>query len=238
MPRKAKGKTTKTYKGYKKSNKLTPAKVQSMIKKTIYKQSETKMFPLETTFSSLTNALQGQIINISQVATQGTDNEQRIGDRIRAIGCEFRFILSQTNGDANAHVRVILYISNRNEFSTNNDAILLSTSNEPIQLTAGDATDLIRSVNKKQVKVLFDKQFILSKADVDNAGTGAVGNGNSPYKMYRKFFKLNHDMLFPVDGSGEAERGNVRLLFVSRNVASATHQVDGECMTRFYYKDF
>lgn len=236
MPFKNKGKAKK---GARKSNKLTPAKVQSMIKKTIYKTAETKLYALETAIALGAN--QGQMINVSGISTQGTDNEQRIGDLINGIGLELRLILQSNftiaaTGPA-AVIRMVVFRSSRNEFSTINDNLMLTTANEPTQLTTDDATDLIRSLNKKQFNsILYDKSFKISA--IDNANSG---QGTKDHIILRKFFKFNSKHLFPVDGSGEAEVNNLRVMFIYRLTASGATQannITGELMTRFYYKDF
>lgn len=239
MPYKNKGKAKK---GARKSNKLTPAKVQSMIKKTIYKEAETKLYPLETALSLGAN--QGQMVNVSGVATQGTDNEQRIGDIIRGIGLEIRFMLKSVRAlPYGGLIRVVVFRSSRNEFSTINDNLMLSTSNEPIQLTTDDTTDFIRSLNRKQFNaVLLDKTFKISSYDYDTNPTTpiSVGQGTKDFITYRKFFKFNSKHLFPVDGSGEAEINNLRVMFIYRqanNNTTTAGDIIGELMTRFYYKD-
>lgn len=237
MPYKNKGKAKK---GARKSNKLTPAKVQSMIKKTIYKEAETKLYPVETAIALGAN--QGQMISVSNISTQGTDNEQRIGDIIRGIGLELRLILKASNRNIqNSVVRMVVFRSSRNEFSTINDNLMLTTANEPTQLTTDDATDLIRSLNRKQLNsVLYDKSFKIAPGDFDNVSGWSVGQGTKDFITLRKFFKFSSKHLFPVDGSGEAEINNLRVMFIYRQIsggASTASDITGELMSRFYYKD-
>lgn len=213
--------------------------VKKIVEQTLMKKSETKMLPIERDDTTFDGNTAGIIYELSQLATQGTDNEQRIGDIVISTGLQLKFLLTSNNISRDYWMRVIVYNADRSEFTANTDNFLINTANEPKALTANDLSDILSSLNRKQLgRVLMDKTFsVVSKPQTGSGGTP----NNAVAIKFSKFFKLPKTKRnFAVDSSGESERGNLRVLYVMR-AKEGTGAADDFIFTqysRYYYKDF
>lgn len=209
--------------------------VQKATTKAIMKVAETKF---------TANELDAQAIgpddacyifdNLSNVA-QGTDHEQRIGDRILGTGILLKYMFECTSANPfNYLVRMVLLSAKEGEFTAITDNFLNNTAGEPLAPTANDNMDVVRSLNRKEYKVLFDKNFSISSQ------TTTTGNGVG-IRYGTKFFKFKHTRLFPRDANAYSDNDNIRLLIIVRDVGgsavAAGNDIALTINSRYYYKD-
>lgn len=231
----------KTNRNYKNKSKmpLSASQVKAIEKiatRSVMRRSETKFKATELDAQAIGPDDACYIFdNISDIA-QGIDNEQRIGDRLLGTGLQLKYMFESDNiNGVNYLVRMVLLSAEFDEFDATTDEFLVNSSNEPLACTGNDNMDVLRSLNRKGYKVLWDKN--LSIQGVSSSG------GNVPGVRYgTKFFKFKHNRLFDKDTATDSQDNNLRLLVIVRDAGGATIAADQDIKltinTRYYYKDF
>lgn len=239
MPyKKNNNKTSRKGKAVYRTKKRMP-NIERQVNRILNKKVETKMLPIETDDTTWDGNTAGYVYSVSSLATQGVDNEQRIGDVVNSIGLQYKFLLTSNNISRDYWMRVIVYSSERSEFDDNADNFLIDTANTPKALTANDLSDILSSLNRKQMgKIYMDKTFSI----VAKPQTGSGGTPNNAVAIkFAKYFKCyGTKRIFSTDASGESEKGNLRILYVLR-AKEGTGAVDDFIFTqytRYYYKDY
>lgn len=166
---------------------------------------------------------------------QGSDNEQRIGDKVNSTGLQIKWMLEcQSANPFNYLVRIILIKVKDQEFSATTDNFLVNTANEPLAFTGNDNVDVLRSLNKKEYSVLWDKNFSISSQ------TSATGNSVG-VRYGTRFFRLKDARFFAADANAYSAEGNLRLVIAVRDVGGDTVAAGNDialtCHSRYYYKD-
>lgn len=215
--------------------------VQKIATKSIMKKAETKMFPSEVVDEGIASGTDASVVfSDIDAVVQGTDNENRIGDSIVPRGLQYKYFLSaNTSMQSPAYARVIMIEAKNAEFAATTSNLLLDTSNEPLAPTAGDRTDIIRSLNRKEFRVLYDK--VHSLQPFTSSTTNALGTGVPT--LYRQgFIKLSGVRKWATDTGNEAENRNIRCYVIVRdaynNPGTDAANLRFELFTRYYYKDF
>lgn len=210
--------------------------VQKASQKAIMKQAETKYKATELDAEPIGPDDQCYVFsNLSNLA-QGTDNEQRIGDRVIGTGLHLKYMIElPTTSATNQHylVRMILINADESEYINPSDQFIVNTAGDRISFTANDNMDVVRSLNRKKFKVLMDKNFSLSYSQ--------AGNG-IPVRYGTKFFKFKHDRLFSLDANTSSSHNNLHLVVLCRSASGATvgagEDIKLTVNARYYYKDF
>lgn len=214
---------------------LSAKQVANIARKALMKQAETKMYPVENQNLTLGPDDVGYMILDIDNPAQGTDNEQRVGDKILGRGLQFKYNIANKSANRSYFVRVVVFQAQNEEFTAITDGgLLLNTANEPIGLTANSLQDIQRSLNRKEFqRVFYDK--------VHKLGKDAGGN-TTDFLYVNKFFKLKDRRTFPRDTNDQSENRNFRIMFIVRDSQGATVGVDQDIQvtayTRYYYKDF
>lgn len=203
------------------------------------KLAETKMKSKEVNDQLIGQDDQGYVISDISSLTQGTDNENREGDKAHGIGCQIGYTIQNTNTSVNYLARVVLIESDEGEYNDATDNWLLSTANEPLALSAGDPQDCLRSLNRKDFKgrVLYDRLHKLYVQETANRS----GGGCMQF-VKSKFFKFNHSRTFANDSSTSSTKHNLRCLVIVRAIDGSTptagQDVNFHFNSRYYFKDF
>lgn len=209
--------------------------VQRIATKSIIRKAETKMLPLEQSSIAIGPDDAGFLYTLSNLATQGVDNEQRIGDKVMSTGLQLKYRIANNNANRDYYVRCVVFKSDFGELDDSADSFLVDTANVAKTLTANDVDDILLSLNRKQMKVLYDNVHIVSK-------TGATAGPNRFLKPVIKFFKLKENRVFLTDTNGESQNNNIRFLIFVRDSVSGTvaagNDIDFSLFSRYYYKDF
>lgn len=209
--------------------------VQKIATKSTLKVAETKMLPKEQADQLIgPDDACAVFTDITQLATQGTDNEQRIGDHVISRGLQVQYSIENTSANPFGYlVRVIACKAEAGELVNTTDTILTSTSNDPLAPVANTTQDILRSLNRKQMRVLYDRTH-----KVQSFTTTSTAN----LVMVKKFIKLNDKRTFLLDTAGDS-RGlsNVRFYVIVRDCGGATvsagNDINFNLYTRYYYKD-
>lgn len=239
MPRKTN--TRKTKSKSKNSSSMSKAQIEKIAIKAVSKKAETKMYSVENVSEAVASSVQGQIWHNLDDVAQGTDHENRIGDSIQPIGFQAKmFLTANTSNQVPAMVRCVIFDARQGEFASIGSNFITDTAQEPTTLTAGDRTDIIKSLNRRELgKVYYDKTFHI--APFTSAITNSLGNGRST--IYKNlFFKLRGKRTWSTDTSNESEFKNLRVLFIVRdsynNPGTDQASIRVELFTRYYYKDY
>lgn len=224
MPKKYQRKQKKT---------LSSKQIANIAKKAVLGVAETKMLPRENSVTIGADSTAAVFSNLSQLATQGTDNEQRVGDSVLSTGLQFVYSIGAKTEAVDYFVRVILIMADSGEFTSATDTILTDTANDPISPTANDDQDILRSLSRKLFKVVYDKTHSIHKS--------SGGQGTS--MLYRKnFFKLRNKRYFANDAGGDSrDLDNLRCYVFVRDKQGGTiaagQDINFQLYTRYYYKD-
>lgn len=210
--------------------------VQKATTKALMKQSETKFKATELDAQPIGPDDACYIFDSLSSIAQGIDNEQRIGDRIIGTGIQLKYMFECTSANPiNYLVRMMLISCREGEFGATTDNFLVNASNEPLAPVANDNMDVVRSLNRKEYKVLLDRNFSISSQ------TTSTGNGVG-VRYGTKFFKFKHNRAFKQDANSTSEDDNLRLIIIVRDVGggavSAGNDIALTVNARYYYKDF
>lgn len=210
--------------------------VQKATTKALMKQSETKFKANELDAQAIGPDDACYVFNDLSSIAQGIDNEQRIGDRIVGTGIQLKYMFECTSANPiNYLVRMMLISCREGEFDATTDNFLVNTSNEPLAPVANDNMDVVRSLNRKEYKVLLDRNFSISSQ------TTSTGNGVG-IRYGTKFFKFKHNRAFKSDANSTSEEDNLRLIIIVRDVGGSSVAAGNDIAltinSRYYYKDF
>jgi len=160
-------------KTYRKSSRMYRPNVTSAIRSFNWKQRETKMISAyftEVSMNTLTTL--GEVIEFPYPAL-GTGANQRVGNKLDGVGLKVK-LLFHNNNSIPIHVRFLILQIPQGERFTNtailNELFDVSTpGNVPETATApaGNTSDLIRSINRGEIKVIRDKVVPLLSSSVD-----------------------------------------------------------------------
>ncbi len=212
-------------------SKFNPSrKWKNAVKRVVSSQSETKKLGTEVSETSVSSAVAAVIFDDLSLVAQGDDDRQRIGDDIRAFGLKLQYYLIN-NSTNPSYCRVLLVQAENQEFDAITDLLLTDPDNEPAAPSAGSILDIHRDVNKRQVKVLYERIHKLNATD--------QGLGNISVRV-NKLIKFNHNVKFTSGTAGtESENHNLRLWCINRGMNQDAETVICECTldTKYYYKD-
>lgn len=234
MPRQ-KTKSVRKYKGKMPLSASQVKAIQKIATKSVLRQSETKFKATELDAQAIGPDDACYLFdNLSDIA-QGSDNETRIGDKILGTGIQLKWMMECTSANPfNYLVRLVLLAARDGEFDATTDSFLVNTSNEPIAPTANDNMDVVRSLNRKEYKVLMDKNYSIS-SQTTSTGNGVGVRYGSP------FFKFKHNRHFERDANATSVDNNLRLLVIVRDVGGSAVAADNDIAltinSRYYYKD-
>lgn len=207
--------------------------IKKIATKSIMRTAETKMLPVEHLDQKIGPDDACMVFSDLNQISQGSDNENRIGDEIIQRGLQMCYSVGvSTASEYYYFIRVLLVSADKGEGDSTSDTFLTSTANEPKVCTANDSMDILRSINRKQLKVHFDKVHSLR---------GGVNSGPN-HTHYKKFLKLRGKRYFPNDASNESEHAtNLRLVVIVRdsdgNTIPAGNDINFNFYSRYYYKD-
>lgn len=230
----------KNYRRYKAKGKLPLSSsqvkaIQKIATKSILKQAETKFKAVELDAQAIGPDDTCYLFDNLSDISQGSDNESRVGDKILGTGLQLKWMMENTSANPfNYLVRMILFSARDGEFDATTDSFLVNTSNEPIAPTANDNMDVVRSLNRKEFKVLMDKNYSIS-SQTTSTGNGVGVRYGSP------FFKFKHTRHFERDANATSVDNNLRLLIIVRDVGgtavAAGNDIALTINSRYYYKD-
>lgn len=226
---------------YKKSNHknnyknkvLSTRQVANIAKRAVMKAAETKY--IGATYDNIQIGPDDvcYLGDVTTLATQGTDNHERIGDSVTSTGLQLKYKIANNNVNRDYYVRFVVFKSDKDELNAITDNFLTNNAGDLLSFTANDDRDLLFSLNRKEMTVLMDKTYLVGK-------TGST-NLRSAIYCQNKFFKLRGKRFFPVDTDGQSENDNIRFLVVVRDsvggTVSAGNDIDFLLQSRYFFKD-
>lgn len=210
--------------------------VDKEIKKVLYKRIEPKGYDSSASAVLLGNGLSTYIQNLTPLA-QGTDINQRIGNKVRPISLHMRSIFSgalnsTAAGPYSTSVRMLIIQD------SNDDGVVPVATD--IFAASGNTTSALNwenSVINHRFKVLLDKLFELNKIDnTTGTATSVVTFTNASYRAVSKYIKCIK--CSPVCYSGTANTAYAKGQFYLVVMAdSNTDKPTVNYTIRFKYQD-
>lgn len=188
--------------------------LKKMVKRVIDSRLETKYVDLDIGGTASTSGIHFVNFNSPTAITQGTGNNQRIGNRIKLLG--FRYQIEANAGD-NFNVCRLMFL---HRFSG------ASLGANPVAITA-----LLGPVNTDAFRVLRDYLTELRYVPVN----GAVDASVPQSKFYKGYIKFPKIIEYTPGASDPTRGGMVGLQFHSDSTLAPNPGIGG--YVRLYYKD-
>lgn len=238
-------KRTRSASGYelhrtKRVSKPTRTAIRSVVKAALHSASEQKFAQVDSGASEFNiNSLAApQYVDFPNIP-QGTQSNQRTGNRITTRGLECRFTLHNNGtGNNSMGVRVMLVEVRGGGFQS--DANITNDLFEPTNnggsdtTYAGDLRDLCFKTNRENMRVLKEEVIILS-----GANSSSVGNGTAA-ETFRHWYIPHKRAITYADTAGTSQT-NVRysLVLLGRGMENDAANTDVECVaaTGIYFTD-
>jgi len=214
-----------------------------LIKKTFYKQSETKNKPYShgkvELYHNSGSPASGRILHLPveldsspQMPLQGTTDITRIGDKINLRGIKVRMLIGQKNDRPNVTFRIVVIRTSPNEYPNNVSQMFDNVS----------GNILLDTLNTDRFKVVYSK-YIKNRIPASsqiNVDGGAAWVGKEQTFAHRFYLKSARNLSFSADG-GNLYSGDRHFLFVFAYDAYGTLETDNigyfQTYSNLFFKD-
>lgn len=218
----------------------TKSSVRSMVKAALHKASEQKYAQVDTGGTEITvNSLAApRFVDFPNIP-QGTQSNQRIGNRITTRAVETKFTLKNNGTGNNAMgVRCLLVEVKGGSFQSDTNItneLFEPTNNGGSDTTwSGDLRDICFKTNRENIRVLRDEVVLLS-----GQNSSSVGNGTDGLKFMHWYVPLKKAISY-ADSAGSSQT-NVRytLILIGRGMENdgAITDVEAVVANGIYFTD-
>ncbi len=205
--------------------------IKSIIKRTLNRASETKYLADEEVEQSIATSTLCTVFNaIADVSTGGADVNSAVGLKFKGIGLHLNYFIKSSTDNEDQYFRVIVISAGDGLYNDTTGKYLQNVTGATDEVfTADDLTDILRPLAKNKFKVLYDRTHMLSAKN--------LGHGRSN-AWVKKLIKFNHNRNH-TGSADEADKGNLRLILVNRNINNDAVATAAEITfyTKYYFKD-
>ncbi len=197
------------------------------VKRVISRQTETKVFHIESEETALTSTTKVAIHTLNNIV-QGVLNDDRVGNMVKGFGLHLRMALSNSTA-VNTWVRIIVIDATANEYDAVTDNFLYKAGSST-SIGSNELANIYMGLNKSGFGVLMDKTIKLN-------GTASVEGGE--VKFFKKFLKFNHKVQWDSSATEDAHNHNLRLIINPNDALGDTETtIEYSFGTDYYYHDY
>lgn len=203
--------------------------VRSVVKR--YLKPEVKRVQRSLDEQSLNTLNQTAVAFSHSVVAQGTDQHQRVGNKIKAIGIENRIVM-KSNATMTTYVRVLTICQQNPEVDITSITTNLFEDNTITNInTEPGLNAMYLPVNKERYQVIRDRVYRLSP-------TGAADGSDTVMRRY--FIKMSKPIVYDSSSASDCSRNNIRTIFICSEApddvgAGAVVEISG--ITTLFYTD-
>lgn len=210
---------------------MRPKRLGKYIKRVVRRMSEVKYVTTALGAPALVDAFTGLRVRLNPNLPQGTDKNERIGNKIRMKYCQFRmsFAVIKDTVDPPPPVYVVRVVLVQARLLPA-DGLVTGPSFADVFIDATDGSQIVHSsINNNMVRVIMDRTYVMQNLDAVTGDDDRFPPGLQAAKYIKKKWRQNNNVLFrsSTQITPQDPKDNFYLMMISN--------ANGNNEARFFY---